>query len=68
MGDSDDERVLPPYVSGFLKRQQVDPSDLPDEVFELFAGMCTGELALIELVGTTLQEAGADPKIIVKVH
>jgi hypothetical protein len=68
MGERGDTSEVPPYVLKYLERQQVEPEDLPDDVVDLFAGLSAGELALVDLIGTTLQDAGVDASVIVRVH
>ena len=68
MGEPDDKPKVPPYVLAYLRRQKVELEDLPEDVVDLFAGLSAGELAVIELVGTLLQDADVDTSVIVRVH
>jgi hypothetical protein len=57
---------MPNHVLKYLEENGVDPNDLPDEVKETLASLSLGEVALLEVVGDSLQ--GLDKDLIVKVH
>jgi hypothetical protein len=68
MGEPGERHKLPLHVASYLEKQKVEADDLPDEVIEVLAGLTTGEVALIALVGSTLRDARVDKDIICKVH
>jgi hypothetical protein len=57
---------LPKHVAKYLERNEVVPSELTPEALETFAGLSVGEVALLKLVGKSLE--GTDQSVILKVH
>lgn len=57
---------MPNHVLKYLKKNGVDPNDLPNKVKETLAGLSVGEVALLQVVKDSLK--GADKDLILKVH
>jgi hypothetical protein len=68
MAERGERHHLPQHVARYLEDLKVEAGDLPPEVLEVLAGLTTGEVALIGLVGSTLRDAGVDRDIIFMVH
>lgn len=62
------ESGLPNHIRRYLQQIGVDPNDLSDEVKVMLAGLTSGEVALLKVVGDTLREAHDDNDLIAKVH
>ena len=60
--------VLPTHVVRYLRKQKVDPDQLPDNVRETLSELSLGEVALLALVGAELREADLDVEIIARIH
>jgi len=58
---------LPAHVVKYLKNNDVEPSQLPPDVLETLAGLSLGEVALLQVVGDTLQSV-EDKKVVLRVH
>lgn len=57
---------MPNHVMRYLEENEVNPNDLPQEVKETLAALSLGEVALLKIVGDSLQ--GLDKDVICKVH
>jgi hypothetical protein len=58
---------LPSHVVKYLERNGVDPSKLPPDVVETFAGLSVGEVALLQVIGDSLQSV-KDKEVVLRVH
>jgi hypothetical protein len=57
---------IPRHVAKYLKDNDVDLNELPDEVKETLAALSLGEVALLKVVGKSLK--GLDQEMICKIH
>ncbi len=60
------ESGLPNHVLRYLRRIEVDPSDLSDEARETLAGLSVGELGLLETVKNSMKDD--DDNVMLRVH
>ena len=61
-------RELSPHVREYFESRDVDPSKLPDNVLDTFAGLSTREVELLAFVGAELERADLDNEIIARIH
>ena len=58
---------LPNHVVKYLERNEVAPSELTPEALETFAGLSVGEVALLKLVGKSL-DGVEDKSVVLRIH
>lgn len=61
-------RELPPYVREYLESRDVDPSKLPENVLETFAGLSTREVEFLAYIGAELQTGDTDSAVVARIH
>lgn len=62
------ERKLPVHVREYLESRDVDPSELPENVFQALSGLSTREVQFLEFIGAELREGGLDHSIVAAIH
>jgi hypothetical protein len=58
---------LPNHVLKYLEKKDVDPSQLTPEALETLAGLSIGEVAVLKIVGKSL-EGVEDKDVALRVH